>query len=397
MRIQTKNPRVAHIITDLNGFGGTEMTLLRYLKGSNIPRDCHRVIVLKSIGAGNTLGVQMVAAGFSVVELNQMKGAVSLSGLTKVYREINKFDPDVISGWSYYPSLLATIVAHSSRHRPPVVWHIRSLSVSIDALTKTPGRYIAQRVLALLSHVTQPLIASNSRTAMQQHVDLGFNAPDKRQIIIPNGIDLSEYFRDEQEGLAVRHELGIPADAVVIGSIGRFVLEKGYATLFSALRILQDGLPPEVARRIHFLGAGDGVSLNNSSFSRMALDSLSPSKLHLLDKRADVSRLLRALDIYVLPSINEAFPNSLVEAMATALPCIASDVGECRDVVASQDYVVPPSDPIHLAERIRELVELGRGRRSDLGHANRERIASQYELSKMVCSFDELFSGAAAL
>ena len=62
-------PRVAHIVTDLNGFGGTETALLNYLKGCSLPSDHHRIIVLKTIGTGDTLGAQMEKAGFSIVAL----------------------------------------------------------------------------------------------------------------------------------------------------------------------------------------------------------------------------------------------------------------------------------------------------------------------------------------
>lgn len=384
-------PRVAHIITDLNGFGGTEATLFRYLKGSGIPLEFHRVIVLKTIGGGNTLGAQMVAAGFFVVELNQKKGVISIKGLKDVYREIKAFDPDVISGWLYHPCLLATIFALLTKRRPRVVWHIRSLTFS--SLLKTPGRYIVQRVLAMLSHVTKPLIVSNSTKAIQEHVSMGFSVHNKQRTIIPNGIDLSEYFPDRREGLVVRNELGIPDNAILIGCIGRFAFEKGYPVFFDALKLVREKLPPELAKHIHFLGVGSGVSLINIPFKSIASGSLEINKLHLLDMRADVPRLLRGLDVFVLPSLSEAFPNALVEAMASGLACIATDVGECGEVLVNQNYIVPPSDSIQLAARIIQLVEMPVDERLSLGIDNR-RVVNQYRLSKMVRSFDELFYAA---
>lgn len=385
-------PRVAHIITDLNGFGGTEATLYRYLKGSDIPPEFHRVIVLKTIGVGNTLGAQILDAGFSVIELNQKKSAISFQGLCDLYKALKDFHPNVISGWLYHPSLLATVLALFLKGRPVVIWHIRSLPFS--SLLRTPARYIVQHVLALLSHVTNPLIVSNSSAAIREHVTLGFSAPVKRQLIIPNGVELLDYFPNRQEGFVVRGELGIPADAILIGCIGRFVPEKGYPVIFEALRIVREKLRPELAERIHFLGVGNGVSLMNAPFKNIAADSLVIAKLHLLDKRADVPRLLRSLDLFVLPSISEAFPNSLVEAMATGLACIATDVGECRVVIANPNYVVPPSDSMQMADLIVNLVEMSESGRSDLGDANRHRVANQYELCKMVRSFDKLFYGA---
>jgi glycosyltransferase involved in cell wall biosynthesis len=115
----------------------------------------------------------------------------------------------------------------------------------------------------------------------------------------------------------------------------------------------------------------------------------------LLGKRADVPRLLRALDFFVLASISDAFPNALIEAMSTGLACIATDVGQCGKVLNNPDCLVPPSDAEKLANCIIKLVEMSDGERHSLGSDNRERIAGHYELRKMVSRFDEVFCGAA--
>jgi glycosyltransferase involved in cell wall biosynthesis len=389
-------PRIAHIITDLNGFGGTEITLLRYLKRSSINPEFHRVFVLKTIGVGDTLGSQMVTAGFSVVEFNLKKGIATISGLINLYREIRNFKPDLISGWLYFPSLLATVIAFFIKNHPPVVWHIRTLPVSsFTDLLKTPGRYVLQRVLAVLSRATNPLIVSNSSKAICDHLAIGFASTANRQIVIPNGIDLSEYYQSREEGLMVRSELGIPANAILIGSVGRFVPEKGYPEFFEALSNALEKLRPEISRRVHFLGAGNGVCSANASFNEIASVSLRKDRLHLLGKRADVPRLLRALDFFVLASISDAFPNALIEAMSTGLACIATDVGQCGKVLDTPDCLVPPSDTEKLANCIIKLVEMSDGERHTLGSDNRERIARHFELRKMVSCFDEVFCDAA--
>lgn len=389
-------PRIAHIITDLNGFGGTEITLLRYLKRSNIPPEFHRVFVLKTIGVGDTLGSQMVAAGFSVLEFNQNKSITSFFGLRNIYLEIRNFKPDLISGWLYFPSFLATVFAFFIKCHPPVVWHIRSLPVSsFMDLLKTPGRYILQRILAMLSHVTESLIVSNSSKAIRDHATLGFTSTVNRQIVIPNGIDLSEYYQSREEGQVVRSELGIPENAILIGSIGRFVPEKGYPEFFEALNIALEKLRPELSRHVHFLGVGSGVCSKNASFNKIASASLGKDRLHLLGKRADVPRLLRALDFFVLSSISDAFPNALIEAMSTRLACIATDVGQCGEVLNNPDCLVPPSDAVKLANCIIKLVEMTDSERHSLGVDNRERIAKHYELRIMVSRFDGVFCDAA--
>ena len=100
--------------------------------------------------------------------------------------------------------------------------------------------------------------------------------------------------------------------------------------MFEALTLVASMIRPKLLPHLHFLAAGNGVAPTNPVFSRLSAKSgISSANLHLLGRRPDTERLLRALDIFVLPSVSESFPNSLLEAMATALPCIASNVGDC--------------------------------------------------------------------
>lgn len=388
-----KSLKVLHIITDLNGFGGTEVTLLRYLKLSRIPYDCHRVIVLKSIGTGDTIGAQMMAAGVDVIALGQKKGSISLKGLISLCREMKGFQPDVISGWLYHPSLLATLLMFFLKNRPVVVWNIRSLPFA--SLRKTPGRYVVQRLLAVLSHLSSPLLVSNSKAAMRGHNAIGFNGKPNGWTIIPNGLDIHQYYPERDDANSVRRELGIPVDALIIGCVGRFVPEKGYSVMLASLSQALKQLNPELVKRVHFLALGHGVSLENPLFRPMAAASMPLDRLHLLGKRSDVPRLLRCFDIFVLPSISEAFPNALIEAMATGLACIATDVGECREVLAMPGLIVPPGNVSDLANCISTLVSLTTEERISLGEINKQRVAINYGIEHMVKSFDILFGKAA--
>lgn len=386
--------RIAHLITDLNGFGGTESTLLRYLQRSNNTIFNHRVIVLKSIGEGNTLGAQMVRSGIEVVELKLDSGSISFRGLAQLYLALKAFKPDVISGWLYHPSLLATILAPWLTHKPAVVWNIRSLPFA-DPMKNT-SRFVVQRLLAVLSRLTRPVLVSNAAAAMRAHSAIGFGRNHDRWEIIPNGLDAAQYFPDEDDGLVVRRALNIPDDALLFGCVGRFVPEKGYAVMFDALANAHQKLQPEIASRLHFLALGNGVTVENISFMKLPCRSgLEASHLHLLGKRDDVARLIRALDFFVMPSISEAFPNSLVEAMATGLACIATDVGECAEVLAHPAWIVPAGNAEQLADRMVALAGMDAESRAAMGAINRERVVRHFALDTMVDSFDALFVEAA--
>lgn len=385
-------PRIAHVITDLNGFGGTEATLLRYLVASGIPPACHRIIVLKNIGEGDTLGAQMVAAGFSVLALRQRRGAITLSGIRALLNALRDFEPQVISAWLYHPSLLATLLAPFVAGRPAVVWHIRSLPFA--GLFRKPGRFLVQRMLALLSRLLVPMLVSNSEAAAKAHQRIGFRTGSPPWAVVPNGLDMDKYFPSAIDRLEVRAELALADDALVLGCVGRVVPEKGYDVFFEALSRALNLLPADLSASIHVVAIGNGVTPDNAELVAWA-GSLQ-HRCRFLGKRADVARLMRAMDVYVLPSVSESFPNSLVEAMATGLACLATDVGQCGDVMPDPAHVVPPGQSEPLARAMVAMLQLQESQRLALGAANRQHVSQRYDLAPMARRFDEIFISAAA-
>lgn len=387
-------PRVAHLIGDLDGFGGTEATLLRYLEGSRLPKEDQRVFVLRHIGVGDALGAQMVRMGVTVVELGQPKGFVTPLALHRLRVALADFAPDVLSGWLYHPSLLAALMASLLARRPTVVWHIRSMPFA--APWRKPGRWAVQRLLSVAARHARPLIVSNSVATANAHAAMGIGPGDSNWNIIPNGIDLDRFGPDAADRLAARRELSLPDDAIVLVCIGRFVTEKGYPVLFQALSSALAQLPRELATRVHLVAAGNGVASDNPAFAAVTrpCEAMAP-RMRLLGKRPDVEHLLRAADLFVLPSISESFPNALIEAMACALPCVATDVGPVRGLLEDPRFVARCGDAVSLAGALAHGLSLSSRDRSRVGDVNRERVCRRHGQPEMVRRFDELFEQSA--
>jgi glycosyltransferase involved in cell wall biosynthesis len=385
--------RILHIITDLNGFGGTEATLLRYL-GANRSVDFeHLVVVLKEIGGGDTIGAQLARCGVPIIELRQHHGLISPKAVYRLYAAASTFRPDVISAWLYHPCLLGVFLKWCLRSRVGLVWHIRSLTFS--NMRDNPGRYLVQRILKLLLPIARPFLATNSEVVISDHSKLGFPSDPRRWTVIRNGIDSSIYYPSDEERVRVRTEMGVPATALLIGCIGRFVPEKGYTVFFMALSRLLRCIDPELAANVHVLAAGNGVSLDNPQFKQLLGPEVRQSNLHFLGKRSDVPRLLRGLDVFVLPSISEAFPNSLLEAMATGLPCVATDVGGCSNALSNREFLVSPNDIDGLARVLLNMLMQTSCCRARIGALNRGKVIAEYEIPAMRRAFDELFLAAA--
>jgi glycosyltransferase involved in cell wall biosynthesis len=158
--------------------------------------------------------------------------------------------------------------------------------------------------------------------------------------VIANGVDIERFKPEPAPRAAVRCELGIAADAVVIAHVARVNQMKDHASMLTALAEL-----PEVTALL--VGAGT--------------ENLPPwPNAHRLGRRDDVERLLNAADIVVSSSaFGEGFANVLAEGMACGLPAVATDVGDACAIVGDSGLIVPAQDPQALAAAIRVLAQEG--------------------------------------
>jgi glycosyltransferase involved in cell wall biosynthesis len=192
---------------------------------------------------------------------------------------------------------------------------------------------------------------------------------------IGNGVDPARFAPAVDGGAArrrLRAELDTPEDAVVVMMTGRMVAEKGYPELFAAMAG-QDAI---------LWAAGERLASDHAAQVSLAAP---PANVRLLGHRQDVPDLLRAADIFTLPSHREGMPRSIIEAMMVGLPVIATDIRGSREEVVRGEtgLLVPVADKDALAGAIREL-SADPALRQRMGDAGRRRALDLYDESKVI-------------
>ncbi len=192
---------------------------------------------------------------------------------------------------------------------------------------------------------------------------------------IGNGVDPARFLPATDNGEArrkLRVELETPEGATVIMMTGRMVAEKGYPELFSAMQG-QDAILWAAGQRL--------VSDHAAAVSATAV----PDNVRLLGHRRDIPDLLRAADIFTLPSHREGMPRSIIEAMMVGLPVIATNIrGSREEVVAGETgLLVPVNDTKSLADAIRSLAGDSE-RRKKMGETGRRRALELYDEAKVI-------------
>jgi len=368
--------KILHVSTGLST-GGAERALYNLLAGGLANRSDAAVVSLRDEG---TIGPLVAALGIPVYSMNMascISGASVIAGLRRIVRS---FGPDLIQGWMYHGNLAASAAAWMNQNRTAVAWNIRQCLYDMNVEKPLTRQVI--RANRCLSRQADALIY-NSRLAKAQHESFGF-AADRSQVI-SNGFDLERLRPDPETRMAVRREFNMPKDAFVIGHVARFHPMKDHVCFLRAA--------VTVARQvsnIHFLLAGREVSLQNPALANIVPLELM-ERFIFTGERMDVHRLMQAMDIFCLSSWSEAFPNVLGEAMACGTPCVATDVGDCRDIVGDTGILVPPSDSVALAEGLLAMSTMPTANRAGLGLAARMRIEERYALQAVVEQYIALY------
>jgi glycosyltransferase involved in cell wall biosynthesis len=209
-------------------------------------------------------------------------------------------------------------------------------------------------------------------------------APAARVLAIGNGVDVSRFDPSAVgNGAAMRVELGIPADAFVVGMIGRQVREKGVCEYLSAAKILAQSHP-----RAWFLLVGERLASDHATgveAEHVSAKAALGARLITLGLRSDVPQLLATMDLFCLPSWREGMPRTIIEAMVMAKPVVATDIRGSREEVVPEEtgLLVPVQAPERLAAAIARII-LDRDWGKALGAAGRRRALRLYDEGRVV-------------
>jgi glycosyltransferase involved in cell wall biosynthesis len=208
----------------------------------------------------------------------------------------------------------------------------------------------------------------------------------ERVVNIYNGIDAAKFRRQISRGVA-RAKLGLPADALIVGGLGRLDEAKGFVYLIEATAKLRTEF-----KQLLVAIAGDGLlrAELEGAAARLGVSD----RIRFLGFQADVQCVLDSLDIFALPSLCEALPYALLEAMATELPAVGTTVGGVPEVIVEgmTGFLIPPRNPEQFAASLRRLLS-DAGLRKRMGIIGRERVVNVFREDEMVMKTIELYRG----
>jgi len=366
--------KVAHISTGLET-GGAEIQLLRLIAA--LDKNKFEMMVI-GLDRDTYLGDRMRELGIAVHALDLKKNPLAI---TKAYKLLKEFNPDVIHGTLYEGGVVGTIFRRFLPKRPPVIWTVHD---GLENYRKEPLRKQLQLRLWGLMSGSPECMMYVSHLSCEQHLAWGFS--NQKAIVIPNGVDTSRFQPNTKARKAIRKSLNIPQESFVIGITARFHPVKNHIGFINSAAILAKFHPDT-----HFIMVGTNIDENNKALTDLIEKHGLQDKIHLLGNREDIPDIVNAYDVAALTSFGEAFPLTLGEAMAVAVPCVATNVGDNDYIIKDTGRVVPADNDEAMANAWKEMVEMDKDEFKRLGEAALQRVTSDLSLTQQVQQHEDLY------
>jgi glycosyltransferase involved in cell wall biosynthesis len=351
---------VVHLVTSVE-FGGLEKVVLDLARRRTREMFEMQVMCLETAGA---LAPRFAELGIPVETIGR-PGDWYLQRVTRLARRLRAVRPQVLHTHNPGPHLHGALAAGLAR--VPVLVHTKHGRNKVERrLVRTINRFAASRSDCVVA-------VSDDAATVSREVE---RVPPAKIRTIHNGVDLEHYaYRGPRAG-----RTGLRAVTVA-----RLDPVKDQATLLRAVRLIADKDPSFSIDVV-----GDGPSRSELEILRAELHLEHHCRFHGF--QGDVRPFLAQADVFVLSSISEGIPLTLLEAMAMGLPGIATDVGGNREVIVQGEtgYLVPVRSPAALAEAVLRLKTEPAGL-DRLGQGSRRRVEEEFSLAAMVARYEALY------
>jgi sugar transferase (PEP-CTERM/EpsH1 system associated) len=367
--------RVLHVISYM-GRGGAEMGILKLIAGLGEGFE-HRICTTRGFDAdfvrSSISEEKMYVAGSSDLKLQ--------FPLFRLARILRQFRPHIVHtrNWGAIEAVLAAKLTGV-----PVVIHSEH-GYEVDMFA---GLLMRRRIFRRAAYAMTDAVFAVTRELRDFHARQAWVRPEHMGVIY-NGVDTQRFAPCREARIAMRKELSLPEKSFVVGAVGRLVPIKDHRTLLKAAALLSGS---GIDVRVLVVGSGP----ERERLQSQATGALE-ARVYFAGDSNRVPELLNAMDVFVLPSLGEGMSNTLLEAMASGLPVLATSVGGNLEIIEDNvnGSLFTPGDAQWLADRL-NLMARDPALIHQLGTAARNRAIESFSLSRMLESYRNFYLDLAA-
>lgn len=370
--------RLAYVVHTFD-MGGLERFVANMLNSIDRSRFEPTLICIRRTGTAESW---LNNSDTRIIELNKPPGRMTWAFIQSYRRQLRELSTQIVHthNWgTLWETSLARGAVKGLRHV-----HAERGTVLGGSTNTGIRRSLSRMALRLGLERCHQVLAVDDAVADRVYTTCGFRK--ERIRIIPNGVPVPSCPDRESSRRQVRGELGIPADAIVVGSIGRLHRVKGFDYAISAIQELKDH-----PRRVDLLLVGEGHE--RTELEKLAGELGVRERIHFAGKQPQIGNYLAALDIFINSSRSEGMSQSIIEAMGFGLPLVVADVGGNSQLVAGGEpcgIVAAPESPRSLAQGIRALLDSPQMAKQ-FADSGATRAEEKHSLAAMVSTYEDLY------
>jgi len=362
MKNQNKKINLLYLINSFD-IGGAEKAMSKIVSGLDKEKYNITVVALK-MGSGQIVP-EIEKSGIETVNL-EAKNKFDFRIIFKLYKLLKDKKVDILWCSLFHATFLGRITGRLLKIPIIINWEHNERFYGFF-------RVFLNKITSLFSDI---IVADSEKVALQVKNQL--KIPFQKIKVIPIcGLDINNYFKIINK----RNK-----SKCIVGSVGMLNEQKGYSYLIKSAKIVI-----QKYSKTEFIIAGEGSS--RSKLEQLISESNLTNSLKLLGYQSDIPKILSKVDIYVQPSLWEGLCITVIEAMASGLPVIASDVGGVSESVVNgrTGFLVPPKDPEILAKKIIHLIK-NPNLRKEMGENGRKIAEKKYSTDKMMAKIENLLN-----
>ncbi|MEO1123239.1 MAG: glycosyltransferase [Cyanobacteria bacterium J06639_16] len=361
--------RIIFLITSLD-FGGAQaqvVPLAIQLSKANW------AVSIVSMLAPQAFTSELCAAGVMVKSLDMKRGLPNPGAIAKLARYIREFQPQIVHSHLVHANLLAR-VTRIIAPVPVLISTIHNISEG------RRWREICYRMTDRWCEVT----TSISQAALERYVRIGA-VPAEKILLLPNSVDIDRFYPNEDWRLELRQQLNL-VDKFVWLAVGRLEKQKDYPNMLQAFALVVHQRPDA-----HLIICGKGPL--EEALKMLAEQLKIPQNVHFLGIRQDIPKLMNAADSYLMSSAWEGMPVVLLEASASGLPTVATDVGGNREVISQGESGLLVTSKNHeaLASAMQDIINMPLDEREKMGTLARKNIIESYSFQVYIDKWKTLY------
>jgi len=375
MVISAKSIKIAFLIRDL-GSGGAERQLV--LLANELSRRYNIVII--TFYSHNNFYAGHLNKNIEFITLDKKRRWDFLSFFVRFYRVMKLHKPNLLYAFMHTAEFLGYLY-HFFDKDIRIVWGIRSSNIDI---TRYGMLYrILRKIECHISHTADKII-SNSFAGKDHAIKDGFT---KKNIqVVHNGIETDRFKFNSVFRSAIRKQLGMQEDALVIGLVARHDPMKGIGYFIQAAANFFSLYP-----NTYFFIIGSGPETYTSELKKKGDEYQIADRILWINASANIEQYYSAMDIYTSSSIyGEGFSNAIGEAMSCNLPCVVTNVGDSSIIVGNSGIVVEPYDAQAIVEGWKKLKKKIGGKNFEIESEQRIRICRYFSIEKMVSNTEQI-------